>query len=90
MTETAGPLVYPKMMKKKGGDGKDGGQKIIGKGGPPPRRPGNSFFGGSDYVSAGCILWPEENLAAVAAINTGASNEAIRAAHEAIKKMVGV
>jgi CubicO group peptidase (beta-lactamase class C family) len=89
LSQTGGPLVYPKMMKKKGGDGKDGGQKIIGKGGPPPGRPGNSFFGGSDYVSAGCILWPDENLAAVAAVNAGSANEAVRAAHEVIKKMVG-
>ncbi|HEY2410677.1 MAG TPA: serine hydrolase domain-containing protein [Pirellulaceae bacterium] len=89
MSQTAGPLMYPKMMKKKGGDGKEGGDKIGAKKGPPPGRPGNSFFGGSDYVSAGCILWPEENLAAVAAINAGASNEAVRTAHEVIKQAVG-
>jgi CubicO group peptidase (beta-lactamase class C family) len=89
MSQGAGPLVYPKMMKKKGGDGKEGGDKSGAKKGPPPGRPGNSFFGGSDYVSAGCILWPEVNLAAVAAVNAGSANEAIRAAHEAVKQMVG-
>jgi hypothetical protein len=42
-----------------------------------------------DYISAGCILWPQENLAAVAAINAGSANEAIRAARDAIKQAVG-
>jgi CubicO group peptidase (beta-lactamase class C family) len=84
LPEGAGPLVYPKGVKAKAGGDRNAGQK---KG--PPGKPGNSFFGGSDYVSAGCILWPEENLAAVAAINAGFSNEAIRAAHEAIKQIVG-
>jgi hypothetical protein len=88
MSQMAGPLVYPKMIKGKAPGGKIFGEKIGDKKRPPPGRPGNSFFGGSDYVSAGCILWPEENLAAVAAINAGFSNEAIRAAHEAIKMVV--
>jgi CubicO group peptidase (beta-lactamase class C family) len=89
MSQGAGPLVYPKMMKTKAGGGKVVGEKVGEKKGPPLGRPGNSFFGASDYISAGCILWPEENLAAVAAINAGASNEAIRAAHDEIKKAVG-
>lgn len=86
LQQGAGPLVYPKGMKMKAGGGKDGGDKLGQKKGPPPGKAGNSFFGGSDYVSAGCILWPEENLAAVAAINAGSANEAIRSAHEAIKQ----
>jgi CubicO group peptidase (beta-lactamase class C family) len=89
LSQSGGPLVYPKMIKTKGGGGKVAGEKVGEKKAPPPGRPGNSFFGGSDYVSAGCILWPEENLAAVAAINAGSANEAIRAAHEAVKKLVG-
>jgi len=87
LSQTTAPLMYPK-MKKKAPDGKDGGQKVVGAKGPPPAGSGRSFFGGSEYVSAGCILWSEENLAAVAAINAGFSNEAIRAVHEGIKKAV--
>jgi CubicO group peptidase (beta-lactamase class C family) len=83
---SAGPLIYPQGMKMKTGRGPAGGDKAGAKKGPPPGRPGNSFSGGSEYVSAGCILWPEENLAAVAAINAGGANEAIRAAHEAAKQ----
>jgi len=45
-----------------------------------------SFFGHFDYVSSGRILWPDQNLAAVAAIDAGSSNDAIRAAHEALKR----
>jgi len=89
MSQSGGPLVYPKMIKTKGGGGKVVGEKIgEKKGPPPPGKAGNSFFGGSDYVSAGCILWPEENLAAVAAVNAGSANEAIRAAHEAAKTSI--
>jgi CubicO group peptidase (beta-lactamase class C family) len=89
LSQGAGPLIYPKGMKMKAKGGKEGGEKTGAKKGPPPGRPGNSFFGGSDYVSAGCVLWPEENLAAVATINAGSANEAIRAAHEAVKTAAG-
>jgi CubicO group peptidase (beta-lactamase class C family) len=53
---------------------------------PPGAGSAPAFFGGSQFVSAGCILWPQENLSVVAAINAGSCNDAIRAAHEALRQ----
>jgi CubicO group peptidase (beta-lactamase class C family) len=56
------------------------------KGKAPSGASAPAFFGGSQFVSAGCILWPQENLSIVAAINAGSCNDAVRAAHEALKQ----
>jgi CubicO group peptidase (beta-lactamase class C family) len=76
LSNARGPLIYPKAMKMKLPPGKGKGEKK----GPQKSNEGRNFFGGSNFVSAGCMLWPEENLAAVAAINAGSNNEAIRIA----------
>ena len=47
---------------------------------------GRSFFGGSPFISSGCILWPSKNLAAVVAVNAGGANDAVRAVMDAIKE----
>jgi hypothetical protein len=47
---------------------------------------GRPFFGGSQFVSAGCVLWPSQNLAVVVAINAGSAGDAVRAAFEALRK----
>jgi CubicO group peptidase (beta-lactamase class C family) len=46
---------------------------------------GRSFFGGSPFISSGCILWPSKNLAAVVAVNGGGANDAVRTVMDAIK-----
>jgi CubicO group peptidase (beta-lactamase class C family) len=71
---------------KTGGDKQPPDKAKKGKRSPDPSA-GRSFFGGSAYVSSGCILWPDQNLAAVAAINAGSSHDAIRAAHEALRQL---
>jgi CubicO group peptidase (beta-lactamase class C family) len=55
--------------------------------------PGNgaderSFFGGSPFISTGCVIWPRKNLAVVVAINGGGAGDAVQAAFEAVKQRV--
>jgi CubicO group peptidase (beta-lactamase class C family) len=76
------PLVYPPGKKLKVGAKGQGEKK-----GPPPGG-GRGFFGGSEYVSSGCNLWPDQNLTVVAAINAGSCNDAIRGAHDVLKQVV--
>ena len=47
-----------------------------------------SFFGGSPSISAGCMLWPDKDLAAVTAINAGAPGDACKAILEAARRKV--
>src|SRR5262249_30727751 len=47
---------------------------------------GRSFFGGSPFISSGCILWPSKNLAAVVAVNAGGANDAVQAVMNAVKE----
>jgi CubicO group peptidase (beta-lactamase class C family) len=73
---------YPKGMKAKAGAKKKA----------PERPPGDltarvAFFGGSNAVSSGCLGWPDENIAVVAAINAGFANDAIAAAHRAMREV---
>jgi CubicO group peptidase (beta-lactamase class C family) len=51
-----------------------------------PRTEGRGFFGGSPFVSTGCILWPSKNLAAVVAVNGGGAGDVVRAVLEAVKQ----
>jgi hypothetical protein len=88
LSNSRAPLIYPKgdpkgkKLKLPPGKGKGG------KMGPQISSDGRSFFGGSNFVSAGCILWPDENLATVAAINAGSNNEALRAALDLARQAV--
>jgi CubicO group peptidase (beta-lactamase class C family) len=68
----------PKKKKSKG----EGGKRS------PDAAGGRPFFGGSPFISTGCIVWPTENLAVVAAINAGFANEAVRAAFDSLKQAV--
>ncbi len=77
----ATPLLYPKGMKGKAG------AKAPERPAPDPTAR-VAFFGGSNAVTSGCLGWPEENIAVVAAINAGFGNEAIQAAHRAMRKIV--
>jgi CubicO group peptidase (beta-lactamase class C family) len=47
---------------------------------------GRAFFGGSQYISTGFIVWPSKNLAVVVAINGGSAGDAVRAAFEAVRQ----
>jgi CubicO group peptidase (beta-lactamase class C family) len=51
-----------------------------------PRAEGRGFFGGSPFVSTGCVLWPSKNLAVVVAVNGGGAGDDVRAAFEAVKQ----
>ena len=63
-----------------GGDGPGpGGGKADMLGGRP-------FFGGSAFISTGCIVWPDINLAAVIAVNAGGANDAVREAFAVVKQ----
>jgi CubicO group peptidase (beta-lactamase class C family) len=77
------PLLYPQGMK-----GKAGGKKKKAPDRPAPDSTARvAFFGGSNAVSSGCLGWPEENIAVVAAINAGFANDAIQAAHRAMREV---
>lgn len=45
-----------------------------------------AFFGGSAFISSGCMLWPDLNQAAVVAINSGGAHDAINIAFQQIKE----
>jgi CubicO group peptidase (beta-lactamase class C family) len=90
LSKTRAPLIYPQGQKNPQGQkmkrppGKMSAEKKL----PPQPGEGRSFFGGSNFVSAGCLLWPDEAIAAVAAINAGSNNEAVRAALQLAKQAV--
>jgi D-alanyl-D-alanine carboxypeptidase len=44
-----------------------------------------AFFGGSQFISSGCMLWPDLNLAVVVAVNGGGGLNAIREVMERIR-----
>jgi CubicO group peptidase (beta-lactamase class C family) len=79
----------PKMKSGPGGEpGKGKSPKLANKskaGKPASSTP--AFFGGSQFISSGCILWPELNLAAVVAVNGGSAHDAIREAMDHIHEL---
>ena len=50
----------------------------------PPTTP--AFFGGSNFISSGCMLWADQNQSVVVAINGGGAHAAINTAFEQIKE----
>ena len=75
-------MLYPKGVK-----GKAGAKKKAPERPTPDPTARVAFFGGSNAVSSGCLGWPEENIAVVAAINAGFASEAIQAAHRAMREI---
>jgi hypothetical protein len=76
------PWIYPIGMKMKAGTKKKAPERPAGD---PTARV--AFFGGSNAVSSGCLGWPEENIAVVAAVNAGFANDAIAETHRAMREV---
>jgi hypothetical protein len=70
----------------KGGEFKAKGPKGGAKGKAPPGA--SAFFGGSPFVSSGCMLWPDQNVATVVAVNAGDAGDAVRQMLESVKERV--
>jgi len=77
---------------KTGGEKRGGGKAAKADGGAKSgKRPptGRAFFGGSAFISSGCMPWPDLNQAAVVTINGGGAHDAINLAFEQIKERLG-
>jgi CubicO group peptidase (beta-lactamase class C family) len=61
------------------------GDKQAGADGKLNALGGRPFFGGSAFISTGCIVWPNINLATVVAINAGGGGDAVKEAFAAVK-----
>jgi CubicO group peptidase (beta-lactamase class C family) len=73
--------------KRKTGPGGPGGKSKLAKGPKSgPLLSGNGFYGGSAFISSGCMLWPDKNVAAVVAINAGGGHPAINQIFHGVEK----
>jgi CubicO group peptidase (beta-lactamase class C family) len=61
------------------------GKKVVIADGKLEALGGRPFFGGSAFISTGCVVWPDITLAAVVAVNAGGAGDGVREALQAVK-----